>query len=168
MTEPYDRGGAVDPYEVDPYETEQPSLSLGFRADPLAVRAALMQVKTWLGSEGVGQDDLGNVEIVLAEALNNIAEHSYRQGTAGPVTISVKRTRDELCIMLTDNGRAIPEITLSGRGPGHDCPEPELLNEGGFGWYLIRCLTRDVVYFRKNSTNHLQLRLALECRLAER
>jgi len=39
-------------------------------------------------------------------------------------------------------------------------PDPNDLQEGGYGWFLIRSLMTDVTYERRHKTNHLSLTLA--------
>ncbi|MHC0052314.1 ATP-binding protein [Actibacterium sp. D379-3] len=139
-----------------------PGLHLCFPGEPMAVRRALGQVLGWLRDDGIGPGDCGNVEIVLAEVLNNITEHAYDGGETGPVKLSVAHHRGELCLQLQDQGRAIPAIVLPAQDATPICPEPQDLSEGGFGWFLIHALTRDLCYCRDGATNCLKLRLRLE------
>jgi serine/threonine-protein kinase RsbW len=63
--------------------------------------------------------------------------------------------RAELVCTLSDRGAALPARHL----PGGDLAVPELrpetLPEGGFGWLLIRKLTRDIHYARTGGSNRL-------------
>ncbi|NHX27463.1 ATP-binding protein, partial [Escherichia coli] len=51
-------------------------LNLNFPGQPHAIRAALLKVRAWLHDCGYSNDTCGKAELVLAELLNNIAEHA--------------------------------------------------------------------------------------------
>ena len=62
---------------------------------------------------------------------------------------------------IMDKGSAMPD----GQMPlGQLSPldvDLQDLPEGGFGWFLIQHLARDVSYARVDDENHLQMRLAV-------
>ncbi|WP_168797739.1 ATP-binding protein [Aliishimia ponticola] len=137
-------------------------VKMKFRSGPLAVRAALAHIVSELQPMNWSKEDLGTVEIVLAEALNNIVEHAYTgEDVAGPIAIDCRAQTSALHVRIIDDGHPMP-----------DEQPPELteanldmdlldLPEGGFGWYLIRKLANDVEYRRENNQNVLDLHLAL-------
>jgi serine/threonine-protein kinase RsbW len=124
------------------------------------VRALLADCRRELEAQSTFGGDLGTVELVLAEALNNIAEHAYAQMPAGPVSIDLAVEGARLTIRLCDVGSALP----NGRLPFGRRPEPtgpvDRLPEGGFGWFLIRDLCDRVEYHRIGGENHLLLVLS--------
>ena len=95
------------------------------------------------------------VELVLAEVLNNIAEHAYADAP-GHVAVTVVLVADGIACEVVDEGAAMPGGAL----PEGNLPE-EHLPEGGFGWHLIRSLTRDVAYRRQRGTNRLTFHIPL-------
>ena len=115
---------------------------------------ALMQV---LDRAGIGAEDCGNVELILAEALNNVAEHAYADG-AGPVELSVILQQGGLACTISDRGRPMPMGVVPSPGLPAIAP-PDDLPEGGFGWHIIRCLATDLSYHRDRTQNHLSLRV---------
>ena len=126
------------------------------------VRAALSQVMQDLESLTLDLEQAGTVELVLAEALNNVLEHGYaNQNNTGPIDIVYSTSEDGLHFQIRDQGRPMP----GGCAPvGHppDVAVPfEHLPEGGFGWFLIQDLAEDVIYRRKGNENQLNLRIAL-------
>ncbi|GAB4263278.1 MAG: ATP-binding protein [Pararhodobacter sp.] len=126
-----------------------------FEAGDLATRAVLQDLVAFLADAGIGDDDLVNVELILAEALNNVSEHAYAGGT-GPVEVVVEVQRTGLFCRIADRGKGIP----SGQAPDPDLPTinpPSDLPEGGFGWHIIRCLTRDLTYGREAGWNRLSM-----------
>lgn len=128
----------------------------------LAVREALSKVLLGLGPLDLDIEEAGTVELVLAEALNNIVEHAYGpRSDLGPIKIHCVHQADGLHLKIHDEGIAMPD----GQTPlglvaalGDD---PMDLPEGGFGWFLIRDLARDVRYQRVGNENELSLRLAI-------
>ena len=132
--------------------------ALVLQADPLAVRAALSQVVRWLEEQGLGLEEQGTVELVLAEALNNIVEHAYL-GRGGEIQLWWTLGPGGLHVRLADSGQQMPggtaPLTL-GRCPGDHAA---LVPEGGFGWFLITGLARNIVYRRERGLNVLTFRL---------
>ncbi len=89
---------------------------------------------------------------MLAEVLNNVAEHAYgRAGWAGGGG-GVGRPGGVRC-RVTDRGHPMP----GGEPPEGLLPavQPHDLPEGGFGWFLIRELSRDLRYARIGGENVL-------------
>lgn len=126
------------------------------------MRVALAQVLKGLGPLGLNKDDIDNVELVLAEALNNIVEHAYApDDAAGRITIKCMHQDNGLHLEIEDEGARMPD-GLPPTGSGQDlCLAVEDLPEGGFGWFLIRSLATDVTYARVGAANRLRLRLAV-------
>jgi serine/threonine-protein kinase RsbW len=121
------------------------------------VRSILTELRQRLIALGLMSDQGGAVEIVLAEALNNIVEHAYALQEARPLQLHADLKAGWLEIELRDRGRPLPGLGL---------PHPILpdtsgpignLPEGGFGWYLIHNLTDRVRYNRIAEENHLYL-----------
>lgn len=133
-----------------------------FIAHDHAVRGALEDLLSGLRPLALSVEEAGTVELVVAEALNNIVEHAYAGATQpGPVDIFCTGKTDGLHIRIVDEGAPMPE----GRTPLGEAPAVNVdimdLPEGGFGWFLIGDLAKDVVYERINHQNVLTLRLAV-------
>lgn len=130
-------------------------------AAPGAVRRTLKGVREGLAGAGVTAQDRATVEIVLAEALNNVAEHAYAGAAAGRVTLCLRVYGNKIVARLSDAGRAFGgDQAPAGLAPCLDVPRMGL-PEGGFGWFLIRSLTSDVSYARRGGRNHLMLTIPL-------
>lgn len=121
-----------------------------------AVRALLAETRARLRATGVSEAACGTVEIALAEALNNIVEHAYA-GRTGRIGIAAALVGTDLCCTLTDRGRPLPGLRLP-EGPGPEIGRTRAtMPEGGFGWFLIRSLTRGLHYERAGDVNRLTL-----------
>ncbi|MFL4469665.1 ATP-binding protein [Tateyamaria armeniaca] len=139
-----------------------PAFQISIQSGGMAVRDALKKLMDGLKPLSLDVEEAGTVELVMAEALNNIVEHAYPEGDPdGPINITCSHARDGLHMTVVDNGRAMPD----GRTPlGAPVETDVALNdmpEGGFGWFLIKDLAKDVRYDRVESENHLSLRLAV-------
>ena len=134
------------------------SVRIKFRSGPLAVRAALAHILSELEPLGIEQGELGTIEIVLAEALSNIVEHAYPEdGPSGPIDIDCRADGDVLHVRIIDSGHPMPgEVVPEGTEANVDADLLDL-PEGGFGWFLIRELARNVSYSRNLGHNRLKL-----------
>lgn len=132
-----------------------------FRATFDNVRLAIKNALISLEPLGLPEEEVSTIEIALAEALNNVVEHAYPDGAPGDVKLVLRHGRAGLLIEIRDNGKPMPNgrtpegIHPTDRQPKNDLPE------GGFGWFLIRELARDLVYDRENGENFLIFRLAV-------
>jgi len=128
----------------------QPDLRLEIDSTPLAVRAALSQVLGHRLTTGLAPHRRGDLELVLAEVLNNIVEHAYAQGQ-GTILLELGARPGGLQCRVQDWGHAMPGGALPAGQLAARLPDD--LPEGGFGWHLIRCLTRDLSYARIGGSN---------------
>ncbi|GFE49168.1 ATPase [Roseobacter cerasinus] len=136
--------------------------TISIRSDQMAVRSALKDVLSGLGPLELGSEEAGTVELVLAEALNNVVEHAYTDTeTVGDISIACSHERDGLHVQITDQGKAMPNGTPPLGQPAEVDVEFDDLPEGGFGWFLIKDLAKDVSYERVGSENQLSIRLAV-------
>ena len=132
-------------------------------ADTTAVQLALLDVhRRFEGA--VAEDALARMELVLAEVLNNIAQHGTGAGKEpGPdaprrlsVTIHLTVTRHAggLACAVADDGVPLPPGCLV--EPDHPAaPELAALRAGGFGWGIIRTLARSLFHYRERNRNVL-------------
>ncbi|MEO1138314.1 MAG: ATP-binding protein [Pseudomonadota bacterium] len=143
-----------------PYVRPLRVISVDTMGSELAVRAALEDMRGALTKAALDEDTLGSVTLVLAEALNNIAEHAYAGMQPGQVQVRAEIFADYIVIQLRDHGCALPGLQLpAGHLPDASGPR-ESLPEGGFGWFLIHELTETLNYKRANGENSLELRFA--------
>lgn len=99
-----------------------------------------------------------SAQIVLAECLNNIVEHSYSD-QGGEIDLRIKSIGGGLACVILDDGRPMPgDLMPAGVNP--IAADSGNLPEGGFGWFLIRALAQDLGYRRKGNRNRLSFRIA--------
>ena len=132
-----------------------------FVATEANARKGIGVIMARLAAEGLPAETLGSVEIVLAEAVNNIVEHAYCGVAPGDVQVTYAVTPDALTMTFVDHGAAFPHGILPPGRPADLSVSRESLPEGGFGWLLIRELTNDLTYDRHNGYNKLSVRFDL-------
>ena len=138
----------------------RPFLRLSLAAEALAIREALRQVVAALAGLRLTGECLGDVELVLAEILNNIHRHAYA-GRTGEIELELAAAGDMLVCTVIDAGHPMPGGQLpAGRAVSVDVCS-EILPEGGFGWFLIRSYAERLEYRREAGRNHLTLHLRL-------
>lgn len=131
-----------------------------FLAEPNAVRDALRRAVARFARR-ITEEDAGTLELALAEALNNVAEHGYAGLPPGPVRLDLRWADGALECRVEDEGHPMPGLILP---EGSLQPIAETvggLAEGGRGWALIRALTTDIRYGREDGRNRLTFRIAL-------
>ena len=126
-------------------------------ADPAAVSGAMSGLQTALADRRHPAALHPTWQIVLAEALNNIAEHACAGRADGRITLTLEFGASALHAELRDNGGPMPGNRLPPRRePSLDVAVTDL-PEGGFGWTLIHDLTTSLQYDRQDDENILIL-----------
>lgn len=131
--------------------------ALSFRATELEARDGICAVARELRLQGVSEDTAGDIEIALAEAINNIVEHAYAGVEPGNVRVICSFQQSRLDIRISDKGVPLPAGELPEGAPAVITDDRQDLPEGGFGWFLIRQLTSDIRYDRINGHNRLSM-----------
>lgn len=127
---------------------------------PLMVRSALRDIAAHPFIAELPESARSSVELVLAEVLNNIVEHAYDRDD-GKIDLRLRMAPEGIICDVFDNGIAMPDGELpDGLAPVIGAHQD--LAEGGFGWFLIRTLTENLVYRRIDACNHLSFQLNIE------
>ncbi len=129
---------------------------------PYAVRNALAAIMGGLEGLRLTADEAANLQLLLAEVLNNVSEHAYPDDPTGLVELHLRREERNLVCRVVDTGRPMPADAL----PGARLPDfgnsTDDLPEGGFGWFLIHTLARDLQYRRRDGRNVLTFEMAFD------
>jgi len=133
------------------------SFACTFLATELDARSGICSVVEQLRVMGLPEAHANDVQIVLAEAVNNVVEHAYASALPGDVRIRCNLNKKQLWINIHDDGGPLPEGKLPAGNPIDLSVPTEELPEGGFGWFLIRELTSEIQYIRKDGNNQLSL-----------
>ena len=138
------------------------------------MRAGLGRLMMDLAALGLNPRARIDAEIVLAEVLNNIAEHAYH-GAGGWVRLAlVTRPGGTLVCIVVDAGHPMPDHArddsdcdhtqagpMAGQSGAANATQSEAcaLSEGGFGLALIAALAPGGRYLRRGGANWLRLTL---------
>ncbi len=102
-------------------------------------------------------EHIDEVELGLAEAINNVVEHAYDGRADGAVRVSVQLFPQVLRIDIEDEGRAMDPRLLVDPQLCFDCGDPGSLPEGGMGLALIRQLFDAIAYESHDGRNRMTL-----------
>lgn len=123
------------------------------------VRQSLLDIRSSWEEQGVGPGLCDKAEQVLAEALNNVVEHAQADTPGGKIILETVATPRGLGFSIRDDGAPMPNGELPAgvlKKFGDDLDD---LPEGGFGWFMIRSLTSDLAYERREGWNHLNFQV---------
>lgn len=125
----------------------------------LSIDSRLEQVRVLSGAlRGIGQelqltdDKLGQLELMMVEAVNNVIEHAYQLQAGHDVQIRVEYNPQEIQLIISDQGHTMPDNL---HNETRTMPNPEDLPEGGWGIGLIHLLADSIRYIRDTRGNHL-------------
>jgi serine/threonine-protein kinase RsbW len=138
------------------------TFACSFQATELDARTGIGDVVGHLRRLGLNETRAGEVQIALAEAVNNVVEHAYAGSAPGDVRIRCNLDNDRLWISIWDAGMPLPDNKLPLGKPADISGPVEDLPEGGFGWFLIRELTSDIQYQREDGSNELSMCFEIE------
>ena len=143
-----------------PFASEPDTVvSVEYPAQQASVGLALSRLKDKNCCQGAGSELMSSLEIVLAEALNNVIEHACVGLDGRRFNLSCCFDGRAISIAIEDDGRPMPEFALpEGHAPTLAVHLDDL-PEGGFGWFLIRSLCSEIRYVRRGSINRLELKL---------
>lgn len=144
---------------VSPEDIPGHRIRICFLPDPLQVRRALTEAteacRTLWPSLTV--DKLGDIQIALAEVLNNIAEHAFSDRPLEMASVTLHTDGSDLRAVFVDQGHPMPGLLPPPGILPEIGEEKDDLPEGGFGWFLVHELSDAVMYRRVGSQNQLNL-----------
>jgi serine/threonine-protein kinase RsbW len=101
-------------------------LVLPARAENVAVVRQVIEVVG--ASMGLGERVLEDAKLATTEACTNVVRHAYAEGE-GPLDVMIRPDRDNLTIVVSDQGRGITPKTTSDT-PGLGLPLIRALSDG--------------------------------------
>ena len=104
---------------------------------------------------GIDMELCMSLNLAMEEAVVNVIDYAYPQGTSGTVDISALADGDAVAFVITDSG--IPFDPTAAKEVDTTLPLEER-QIGGLGIHLIRKIMDDVSYERRGNKNILTLR----------
>ncbi len=133
-----------------------PTLVAHFPSESLAVRETVVTFRLAAARLGHGAELCDPLEMTLAEVLNNVVEHAYRNAADGAIVVELDLLEEGwAACRIWDHGRSMPRGRIPESRPHKLAGSVSSLPEGGFGWALIRRLTRHLTYCRIDGRNCL-------------
>ena len=128
--------------------------------DFASVRKTLACIDGWLRDYDVKSDSRDNVQLVLAEVLNNIIEHAALGGSQD-IDLSLSLASEDIECQIHDLGRPIRVLLHRSNYEFSEDTQIADLPEGGFGLFLVQSIARNIRYLPINQGNHLALSVPL-------
>jgi serine/threonine-protein kinase RsbW len=128
---------------------------LTVRADSSAMRQVDDFVATFISEQGIAADEAARILILLEELLTNLVKYGYPdRAEPGEAEIVLELNGSRLVIEFIDDGCAFDPFAVA----PPDLDEPlEARPVGGLGLHILRSLTDDSRYERRNETNVIRL-----------
>jgi serine/threonine-protein kinase RsbW len=135
-----------------------PSLCLTIDSDLESVSLVAKAVRA-LCSNSLGPEALDEVELGVAEAINNVIKHGYAGHKGSSVEIRAVLSVDRVVIDILDQAPAMPQTALEARDPWSriESGQTEDLPESGMGMALIQMTMDEVSYSSDAGINQLRL-----------
>lgn len=102
---------------------------------------------------GASEQFVNSMQLCVTEAFCNLIHHAYQNHPRGEIVISCEQTEEGCFVDLADQGGNFDPACVS-------YPDFSGEKEHGFGWFIIREITDQVVYVKKDSPhgwNHLRI-----------
>ncbi|MGE0450464.1 MAG: ATP-binding protein [Vicinamibacterales bacterium] len=119
-----------------------------------AIAPATASAETWLQEQQAPADAAFLVNLVIEELVTNCIKYGYDDTLEHTIEIVLSIAAQTLTIAVVDDGHAFNPL---------EAPPPDLSLAiedrpiGGLGIHLLRELTDDIVYERRDGTNRLTL-----------
>ena len=123
-----------------------------------AVREVLSKLMG-VASSSIDEENAAQLELCLAETLNNIVEHAYKERNDGAIDVTFGIEGEDLRFDIVDTG----VDNLTGKKPQlkNDQNLPGDLLEGGYGRSLIEMIASSAEYRREGDRNITTIRKSI-------
>jgi serine/threonine-protein kinase RsbW len=133
-------------------------LSFTLRNERSEIARMFAMLEEFCQANGLSEDDMFNVRLVLDEAVINVIVHGYEDAAEHLINVSLRVADDVLSIHIDDDG--VPYNPLDAPLPRFDLPI-EQRRIGGLGVHIMKTLARTVNYHRDDGRNNLDIEMRL-------
>lgn len=98
------------------------------------------------------------LNLAVEEAVVNVMNYAYPQGTVGDINIEAKGDDNQLEFIISDSGTPFDPTAKADANTSLTAEERPI---GGLGIHLVRQIMDEVMYERKDNKNILTLRKKL-------
>ncbi len=125
--------------------------SFSINSDYKNVSSACFIAKTFCEDHSVNENTTKEIELCLAEALNNIIKHSYKGDNKNLIDIDLIFDENKFTFSLSDYG--LPRTNVDKPKLEFDPNDIDSLPEGGMGLFIISQLMDESTYISENGKN---------------
>ncbi len=125
--------------------------SFSINSDYKNVSSACFIAKTFCEDHSVNESTTKEIELCLAEALNNIIKHSYKGDNKNLIDIDLIFDENKFTFSLSDYG--LPRTNVDKPKLEFDPNDIDSLPEGGMGLFIISQLMDESTYISENGKN---------------
>lgn len=118
------------------------------------IRRVNTAVGNFLSEEGVPDRTVHHVRLIIEELVSNVVRYGYDDSGPHSIDVDVRTGAHNIAVTVEDSGRPFNP---------HDAPPPPSVDEqveyrrgGGLGIFLVKKLTRELVYSRENNRNRVR------------
>jgi serine/threonine-protein kinase RsbW len=114
-------------------------LELKIDSDPATLASVRKAVETLAENGGFDEKSVGEIGLVVNEAMANIIRHAYQGEPGRPIAVQAECRPDQILIRLRDWGSGVNPTSLPLR-------EHDPLTPGGLGLVCLRQLMDEVIF----------------------
>ncbi len=111
--------------------------------------------KTFCEENYLNEEKIKEIELSLAEALNNIIKHAYKGDQANKIEVNMQIEESKFKVVFTDYG--LPRKNIGKPVLEFDPNDIDSLPEGGMGLFIIEQLMDENIYYRDGEKNTFTL-----------
>jgi serine/threonine-protein kinase RsbW len=118
------------------------------------IRRVNAAVGNFLSEEGVPDRTVHHVRLVIEELVSNVVRYGFDDAGPHHIDVDVRTGAHHIAVTVEDSGRPFNP---------NDAPPPPTVQEhvearryGGLGIFLVKKLTRELVYSRENNRNRVR------------
>ena len=130
-------------------------------ADINQIETVITFVREQLFEANCPKDTISEMSVVVDEIMANIVNYAYPDGKKGKCNITVCITEEDRLLSVTFADRGIPYDPTKKEDPAVIFKEDLTVDDvpnGGFGIYLVKQFTDQMIYERKDGQNLLTIR----------
>lgn len=106
-------------------------------------------------ANGVDEMTIMSLNLAIEEAMVNVINYAYPEGTVGDVTLTAERCNNTICFTLIDSGKPFDPTQVPDADTSLSADERPI---GGLGIFLVRQLMDTVVYQYEDGKNILTMK----------
>lgn len=129
-------------------------LSIILKNESAELQKVSREAEVFLGKNGVPEEGVFTVLIVLEEMLSNVIKYAFKDSASHEISLEISFEREKLEISIEDDGSEFNPLSVPEKKTDIPLHEREI---GGLGIHLVKNMVQNMSYCRKNGKNHLEM-----------